>query len=179
MPFWVSAPADVSHMVLYVSVISSVGALPSFFIPARPPTPVGPSGATPKLRLRASASAVVRNLELWLVFTAFAVYVGLFNSVSTLLNQILEPYGYSDTEAGLAGAAMILVGLVSSAITSPIVDRTKLFVPAVKLFVPILALSYLAFVWMPATRPSGGLAGPAVVLAIAGAASFSLLPVAV
>ena len=71
---------------------------------------------------------------------------------------------------------LIVVGLVSAAVTSPILDRTKSFLLAIKLAVPLLALSLLAFVWMPATR---GLAGPYVVLSVMGASAFSLVPVAV
>lgn len=105
----------------------------------------------------------------------FWVYVGFFNSVSSLLNQIMMPYGFSSDEAGIAGALLIVVGLVASAVTSPVLDRTKAFLLAIKTAVPLVGLSYLVFVWMPATRD---LAGPYVVLSILGAASFSLVPVA-
>lgn len=87
----------------------------------------------------------------------------------------MSPYGFDDTQSGIAGAVLIVVGLVSSAITSPILDRTKAFLLCIRIAVPLIGLSYLAFVWMPATR---SLAGPYVVLAILGAASFSLVPVA-
>lgn len=110
-----------------------------------------------------------------MVFIPYSVYVGFFNSISSLLNQMMEPYGFDDTESGIAGAVLIVVGLVSSAVTSPILDRTKTFLPAIKVAVPIIGLCYLAFIWMPATR---GIAGPYVVLAVLGASSFSLVPVA-
>jgi MFS family permease len=122
---------------------------------------------------------LVSQLEFWLLFVPFAVYVGLFNSTSSLLNQILLPYGYSDEEAGIAGALLIVVGLVSAAVTSPIIDRTKSYLTTVRLAVPLVGLCYLVFVWMPGTRPAAGVAGPYVVMAVLGAASFSLLPVAV
>lgn len=112
---------------------------------------------------------------MWLLIVPFAVYVGLFNSVSSLLNQIMMPYGFSSDEAGIAGALLIVVGLVGSAVASPILDRTKTFVGAIKGAVPFIALSYLVFIWMPATR---AVAGPYVVLSVLGAASFSLVPVA-
>lgn len=129
--------------------------------------------------LVASVRHVSRSVEFWLVFIPFIVYVGFFNSVSSLLNQIMLPYGYTDNDAGIAGAVLILVGLVSSAITSPILDRTKKFVLLTKICVPIIGICYLVFIWMPQTNSSGGLAGPYVVLAILGASSFSLVPVAV
>ena len=52
------------------------------------------------------------------------------------------------------------------------------YLTAIRVTIPIIGLSYLAFIWMPMTHDSGGLAGPYVVLALLGAASFSLMPVA-
>ncbi|CAK7209910.1 hypothetical protein SCUCBS95973_000603 [Sporothrix curviconia] len=179
VPFWVNSSKDIPNMVLYVSIISTVCCVPSFFVYGKPPTPVAPSSETPKTGLIASMRHISRSLEFWLVFIPFIVYVGFFNSISSLLEQIMVPYGYSDDEAGIAGAVLIVVGLVSAAISSPILDRTKKFVLTFKVCVPLIATSYLIFIWMPQTHDSGGLAGPYVVLAILGAASFTLVPVAV
>uniref|UniRef100_A0A0B7K7K4 Major facilitator superfamily (MFS) profile domain-containing protein n=1 Tax=Bionectria ochroleuca TaxID=29856 RepID=A0A0B7K7K4_BIOOC len=147
-PFWVSTSGDVSPMVLYVSIISTACCVPAAFLPAKPPTPVGPASETPKLSLRDSIPAL-KSLELWLILIPYFVYVGFFNSISTLLSQMMTP--------------------------SPILDRTKKFLLGVRILVPMIALSYLAFVWMPETRT---IPGPYVVLAILGAASFSLVPIA-
>ncbi|KAI1370033.1 major facilitator superfamily domain-containing protein [Xylaria arbuscula] len=174
VPFLATKPAEVSNAVLYVTIISVVVSLPSFFIPSAPPTPPEPSGSTPKTPLLSSLRTL-RSLELWLILIPYAVYVGFFNSISSLLNQILVPYGFSSDDAGIAGAVLIVVGLVASAISSPILDRTKAFLLAIKVATPVIGLSYLAFVFVPPTR---GLAGPFVVLAVLGAASFSLVPVA-
>ncbi|OHE90390.1 major facilitator superfamily transporter [Colletotrichum orchidophilum] len=175
VPFWITKPADMSNGVLYVAILSTVASLPAFFIPAAPPTPAAPSSRTLKLGIRDSVSIVFRSLELWLILIPYAFYVGFFNSLSSLLNQVMAPYGFSDEESGIAGAILIVVGLVASAITSPILDRTKKFVLAIKVAIPVIGLCYLAFVWMPETRD---IAGPYVVLAVIGAASFSLVPVA-
>ncbi|KAJ4347757.1 hypothetical protein N0V85_009745, partial [Neurospora sp. IMI 360204] len=160
VPFWVNEPSDVSKMVLYVSIISSICSVPAFFIPSRPPTPATPSSTTPKLPLRTSAAILLGHAEFWLLFIPFAVYVGTFNSLSSLLNQVMEPYGYTDEEAGIAGAVLIVVGLVVSAITSPIIDRTKAFLTTIRIAVPLIGICYLVFLWMPSTRASAGLAGP-------------------
>lgn len=88
---------------------------------------------------------------------------------------MMVPYGFSDDQAGIGGAVLIVVGLVTAAITSPILDRTKKFVLALKIFVPILGVAFLVFIWMPETRD---IAGPYVILAIIGASAFALVPVA-
>jgi hypothetical protein len=109
-----------------------------------------------------------------MIMIPFVVYVGLFNNVSSLINQILQPYSFSETQAGIAGALLIVVGLVTAAVTSPIIDRTKMFLFAIKLQVPIVGIAYLAFTWAPQTRQ---IAASYAILSILGAASFSLVPV--
>lgn len=88
---------------------------------------------------------------------------------------MMKPYGFTDDEAGIGGAVLIVVGLVAAAVSSPILDRTKKFLLAIRILVPLAAVCYLVFLWMPETRH---IAGPYVVLAVLGAASFSLVPVA-
>ena len=109
-----------------------------------------------------------------MIMIPFTIYVALFNSISSLINQILAPYSFSETDAGIAGALLIVVGLVTAAITSPIIDKTKSYLIAIKVNVPIIAICYLAFTWAPGTRSIGAVYA---ILSILGAASFSLVPV--
>jgi len=91
-----------------------------------------------------------------------------------LINQILGPYGYTETQSGIAGGLLILVGLITAAITSPILDRTHAFRFTIKLLTPVIGASFLVFTFVPQTR---GLAAPFVVLAVLGASAFALVPV--
>ena len=88
---------------------------------------------------------------------------------------MLYPYGYSEDEAGICGAVLIVVGLVAAGITSPILDRTHAYLLGIKMLCPLVALSYLTLIWAPQTRT---LVAPYVISAVLGAASFCLLPVA-
>ncbi|KAG9235905.1 major facilitator superfamily domain-containing protein [Amylocarpus encephaloides] len=173
-PFWADKPSDIPNLVLYVSIIASVASIPSFFIPHHPPTLVSHSGATAKQPLLPSLKFLFTSREFYQISITFTIFVGLFNSCSSLINQMLEPYSFSEDEAGIGGALLIVVGLVTSAVTSPIIDKTKGYLLAIKAQVPIVALAYLAFTWAPQTR---SLAAPYAILAILGAASFSLVPV--
>lgn len=122
-----------------------------------------------------SIKTLFKSPEFIMMLIPYTVYVGLFNSISSLLNQMLSPYGFTEEEAGIAGAILIVVGLVAAAASSPILDRSKKFLLAIKIQVPLIALAYLAFIWAPPTRT---VAAPYTILAILGAASFTLLPVA-
>ncbi len=106
----------------------------------------------------------------------FAVYVGFFNAFSSLINQILYPYGFSEVQAGICGALLIVVGLVTSGIVSPVLGRhPRLQLMALKLEVPLLAVALFAFIWAPQTR---SVAAPYVLASIIGASAFSLMPLA-
>ncbi|KAL4932233.1 putative cell surface receptor/MFS transporter (FLVCR) [Aspergillus undulatus] len=173
--FWAEEPNEVPDMVLYISIMATVASLPSFFIPSQPPTPPSASSAATKTPLLPAIKQLLQTLEFWLVLIPFGVYVGFFNSISSLLNQILSPYNFSETEAGIAGGILIVVGLISSAILSPLTDKYKHYLGTIRILVPIVAVSYISLVFAP---PSPAGIGPSyVVMAILGASSFGLLPV--
>jgi len=174
-PLWATSATQIPSMVLYTTIISVVVALPAPFVPKQPPTPPSADAISGKMDLWPAIGALLKNGSFYLLLLPFSVYVGFFNATSSLLNQIFEPYGFSETDAGIAGGLLIIVGLIASAIVSPLVDRTKNYVLVIKILVPLIAVSYLALVFMPRT---GSVAGPYIVCAILGATSFSLLPCA-
>ena len=173
-PFLADSPAAIPSMTLYIAIFSSAAALPSFFIPARPPTPISASSTQVPLPVLKQLKLLSKCTTFWLAFLPFSVYVGFFNSLSSLLTQILTPYGYSEAESGIAGGLLILVGLVAAAITSPTIDRSKRYLLLIKTLVPTIALCYLVFIWAP---PAKSLVAPYLICAVLGAASFSLVPV--
>ena len=61
--------------------------------------------------LRNDFHTLAHSPEFYLLGVPFMLYVGFFNAFSSLLNQILEPYGFSEDNAGIAGAILIVVGL--------------------------------------------------------------------
>ncbi|PVH99000.1 MFS general substrate transporter [Periconia macrospinosa] len=166
---------SITDMVLYISIIATVAAIPSLFIPRLPPTPPSASASIPKTAVIPSLRTISRSLPAWIVGITFATYVGLFNAYSSLVNQILYPYGFTEDEAGICGAVLIVVGLVSAAVMSPVFDRTHSYLTGIKVLCTITSIAYLCLIWAPQTR---GLAAPYVLSAIIGAASFSVLPVA-
>ncbi|KAF3128608.1 hypothetical protein TWF594_011514 [Orbilia oligospora] len=159
-PFLVSRPGDIPSMLLYIAIITTAVTAPVFFVQGKPPTPPCPSSAQEKLPFRSAFPKILQSVEFWLIFIMFSVL-------------ILEPYGYSENEAGIGGAVLIVVGLLASAVVSPIIDRTHTFLLAIRILVPIISICYIALIFAPTSR---SLAPPYIVLAFLGAASFSLLP---
>ncbi|PGG96461.1 hypothetical protein AJ79_09586 [Helicocarpus griseus UAMH5409] len=173
-PLMATKKEEIPNMVLYVAIISTIASLPSFFIPSAPPTPPTPASTVERPPLTTSPSHLLHNLEFWLIFFPFSVYVALFNSISSLLNQILQPHGFTETDAGITGALLIVIGLVSAAIISPLTDRYKTYLLLTKILVPIIAACYIGFVFAPR---ASSVAGPYATAALLGASSFAVLPV--
>jgi FLVCR family MFS transporter 7 len=121
-----------------------------------------------------SLNLMLHSPSFYIIFLTFSTYVGFFNAFSSLLNQILYPYGYSEDEAGICGAVLLAVGLLTSLVTTPIVDRTHAYLLGIKLLCPLVAGAYLGVIWTPQTR---SIAAPYVLSAVLGASSFSLLPI--
>lgn len=72
------------------------------------------------------------NRNYVLLFLAFSIGLGVFNLILTLVNQIMEPYGYSNDEAGYCNFALLITGLVGAAFTSKILETYKAYDTVIK-----------------------------------------------
>lgn len=173
-PFLATSPSQIPRMILYVAIISSVATIPSFLISDKPQIPVSPRPPSTPVPILRQIFLLTGSLTFWLIFLPFSVYVGFFNSLSSLLTQVLTPYGHTETESGIAGTILIIVGLITAAVTSPLIDRYKCYLLLIRVLVPITGVCYLVFIW----APPKSIVASYVICGVLGAASFSLVPVA-
>jgi hypothetical protein len=87
----------------------------------------------------------------------------------------MSPYGYTDNDAGITGAILILTGLVVAAVLSRVIDRFHVFIPVARILVLVVSICYLVLIWVIRENDYAGIC---VLCALLGAASFSLLPLA-
>lgn len=88
------------------------------------------------------------NRNYLVLLFCFAVFVGIFNAMSTLLNQIVTPYGYSNDDAGFMGVAMIVGGLIGAIAMAIFVDKTKLHKIAIKTSLFLSGIMYLVLLFV-------------------------------
>ena len=87
---------------------------------ARTPAPAGTDVAATAPRLRSVwADPVIRSL-VGLVCAGFGVFIAL----TTWLQVLLAPAGVSDTAAGFLLLAMVVAGVIGSAVLPPVLSRT-------------------------------------------------------
>lgn len=162
-----------SSLILYISIISSVACAPAPFLPSAPPSPPSALAASPRLNFWAALRELSHNRPFYLMFASFAVFLSAFQATGDLANEIVQPYGFNEVNAGIATALMVIAGIIAAAIASPILDRTKSHLLAVKIIVPLIALSYTVFIFIPQTKSVAALF---TIFAIMGATSFAITP---
>ncbi len=137
----------------------------------RPPTPPDlTTRAAPELMMVGVRHALrVRPFVVFLVLAFVAM--GVFNGVSTWVEQIVRPRGFSSVEAGNLGALLLLGGVLGAVVMSALSDRSQRRVPylAVALIVSAPALMWLAL--------AGSVAGLYAAAFILGFFMTSALPV--
>ncbi|KAI5812327.1 major facilitator superfamily domain-containing protein 7-b [Pyronema omphalodes] len=174
-PMLATTADDISFMVLIVSIIATISVFGWLLFPSSPPTPPSASGSQRKASITETKMVLKNNRNFWLMLVLFSIYLGLFNAFTSLMNQIMYPRGYSPDQAGICGAILILSGLISTAVVSPVIDKTHAYFFAMKVFVPVIGAAYVAFIWAP---EGGKILAPYIIGALLGAASFCLMPLA-
>jgi len=117
--------------VLYIYGIVAIFAALLFLIFAKenPPTaPCRPDQEERSLVLD-GLKDMLRNRDFYLLLFIFFIGLGIFNSVTTWIEEILKPRGFSATQAGIAGGLMIIGGIVGALIMPMLSDHYKKRVP--------------------------------------------------
>ena len=115
---------DIPTVQLIYGAIAAVSAV-FFVVLARekPPTPPCPPGLEVRaLMLDGLKHALkVRNFLLYLV--VWFIGMGIFNGITTWIEVIVRPRGFTPAEAGTLGALMLAGGLLGAVVIPPISDR--------------------------------------------------------
>ncbi|KAI8384702.1 major facilitator superfamily domain-containing protein [Radiomyces spectabilis] len=163
---------------LIIACVTTAVAIPTIFIPKRPKTPPSFSAFTRidrRLPFHQYILRLAKNYHFLIIFLAFGILCGLTSTLTSVLPQILGPYGVSFDDAGMVGAAFIIAGVVGAIVTGFIIDKWKCHKLILKTFVPIVGFMYLAFFFV---IKKDNYVPIIVVAAILGYFMLSLLPVA-
>ncbi|KAF7722712.1 hypothetical protein EC973_002838 [Apophysomyces ossiformis] len=162
---------------LAIACITSVFAIPTLFIPRGPPTPPSYSASTHLERrqpFRVCLVQLLKNFDFFCIVITFSVLCGLVSAITSLLPQIVGPYGVSVEQSGYLGVAFIVGGLVGAIATGFFVDKTKKYRAVLRVFVSWSGFFFVML--MVVVRPNNYTA-IVVICAFLGFFVFSLLPV--
>lgn len=89
----------------------------------RPATPPCPPGTEERALMLDGLRHAVRVKPFLVVLAVAFVVMSAFNGVTTWVEKIVEPRGFSATDAGTMGALMLVAGIVGAVVLSALSDR--------------------------------------------------------
>ncbi|HUU61524.1 MAG TPA: MFS transporter [Acidimicrobiia bacterium] len=117
---------EMPGMLLVYGAASVGAALVSLaLIRERPPTPPGQGEPEERTRVFAGLRHILRQRDMLILLALFFVGLGMFNAISTWIEQVVNPRGFDSEQAGLIGAAMVIGGILGAAVLSVLSDRLR------------------------------------------------------
>ena len=122
--------------LMVYGVIAVVGAAVFLiFVREHPPTPASPAGDEVRSLVFDGMRQTLRNRDFRLTMLIFFIGLGVFNGVTTWIEDIVRPRGFTITQAGLTGALMVGAGVFGALILPALSDRYRRRVPFIVLAV--------------------------------------------
>jgi sugar phosphate permease len=140
---------------LVIYGIGSVIVAAIFFAVARerPPTPPCPPGQEERSLVLDGLKQTLRKRGFILLMLVFFVGLGVFNAVTTWIEDIVRPRGFSITQAGAMGALMIGGGIIGALVIPSLSDRYRKRTPFLVLAlvgatVGLVGVTYATGYWL-------------------------------
>jgi sugar phosphate permease len=94
-----------------------------------PPTPPGPPEQEERALMFDGLKLALKKRDFLLLMLIFFIGLGVFNAVTTWIEDILRPRGFSMVQAGYAGGLMIAGGVIGALILPTLSDHYRRRVP--------------------------------------------------
>jgi MFS family permease len=109
--------------LIYGGIAAFSAVLFILFSRETPPTPPGPPGSEVRALMLDGLKHAFTVRSFWLCLIVFFMGLGIFNGVTTWVESIIRPRGFTPTEAGTLGALMLVGGILGAVIIPPFSDR--------------------------------------------------------
>ncbi len=117
---------SMSYMLILYGVISVI-ALAAFIIFAReqPPTPQCSPEQEERALVFDGLKQMIKKKDFIIFNIIFFIGLGVFNGMSTWIENVVKPRGFTSEQAGIMGGLMVAFGVLGSAIIPMLSDRFR------------------------------------------------------
>jgi MFS family permease len=122
--------SGISGMLVVYGIVSVVAVVVFFFIAKeRPLTPPCRADQEERSLVFDGLKQILRKPNFILLMLIFFVGLGIFNGVTTWIEDILKPRGFLSTQAGITGGLMIVGGVLGAVIFPTLSDHYRKRIP--------------------------------------------------
>lgn len=111
--------------LIYGGVAAFSSILFIFIAKENPPTPPGPAGSEVRALMLDGLRHALTVKSFWLYLFVSFIGLGIFNGVTTWVENIIRPRGFTPTDAGTLGALMLVGGVLGAVILPPFSDKQR------------------------------------------------------
>jgi cyanate permease len=151
---YLTIQSQISGMLLIYGIVSVIGVIVFFaFVKERPPTsPCRPDQEERSLVFDGLKDSL-RIKGFLLLLVIFFVGLGVFNAVTTWIEDIVRPRGFSITQAGNIGGLMILGGIIGAVVIPLLSDHYRkrtpyLFLAVIGATVGLVGVTFASSYWL-------------------------------
>jgi MFS family permease len=139
--------------LLYGGIAAFSAALFIIFARETPPTPPCPPGLEVRSLMLDGLKHALTVKAFWLYLAVFFIGMGIFNGVTTWVEDIIRPRGFSPVDAGTVGALMLVGGIIGAVAIPPFSDRQHkrsiyLLVGFLLAIPGLIGLTYATSAWL-------------------------------
>ncbi len=115
---------DISGMMMTWGVVSAIAAvILLIFLKESPPTPPVMGEEEDRFEVFKGIKHIFNNKDMLYLIIFFFIGLGVFNAVSTCIDQICQTKGLSIEETGLVGGIMLIAGIIGAAVIPVFSDK--------------------------------------------------------
>jgi len=109
--------------LIYGSIAAFSAILFLIFAREKPATPPCPAGMDVRALMLDGLKHALKVKEFWIYLIVSFIGMGIFNGVTTWVENIIRPRGFTPSDAGTLGALMLAGGVLGAVLIPPFSDR--------------------------------------------------------
>ena len=146
--------SGIQGMLVIYGIVSAIGAVVFLGLAReRPPTPPCPPDQEARSLVFDGLKQVLLKRDFVFLMLIFFVGLGVFNGVTTWIENIVGPRGFAITQAGITGGLMIFGGILGALVIPMLSDHYRKRIPFLVLalvgaVIGLVGITYAAGYWL-------------------------------
>ena len=139
--------------LIYGSIAAVMAVLFVVFAREAPPTPPGPKGSEVRALMLDGLKHAMTVRPFWFDLAISFIGLGIFNGVTTWIEAMIRPRGFTPNDAGALGALMIVGGVIGAVIIPALSDKQQmrqryLYVAFIGTIPGLIGITFATSAWL-------------------------------